>query len=97
VDLRRDVRQHFQQSRAAQRAVQAHSRRPGRDQVEHRDVLGDDLAAVEHQCGYVTFGVDGVEVRAGLGQLGLEVDTFQFEVEAAFQQRNVVREAAGAG
>src|SRR5688572_4907736 len=97
VDLRGNIGQRLQELRAPQNAIQSQFGRLRRDPVEHRDVLGDDVAAVDQEGWHVALGVDGREVRARFGQLALQVDAFQLEVEAGFEQRDVAGETAGAG
>src|SRR4051812_47884325 len=92
--LRRDVRQHLQLTRTRQDAVAAQLRKLLGDPIQHRDVLGEYLAVVEYERGYVTFWIDGEEILTGCRPLGAEVYSFGFEFCAYFKQGDMIGEAA---
>jgi hypothetical protein len=97
VQFGRDEGEHLDQADAAELAARRELRRALGDPAEDRDVLGQELAVIEHQRRYVAFGIDLREVAALLGALGAQVDPDAVERQARFMQRDVFGEAARAG
>lgn len=66
---------------------------PGRE----GDILGEDLAVIELEGRDNALGIEGEEVVAGLGALGLQADADVAEVEPRLMQGDMGGQAAGAG
>ena len=56
------------------------------DPVQHRDVLCEDFAVVEHQRGHIALGVDGAKILAGRSPLGADIDGFTVDGSEGFDK-----------
>src|SRR5262245_20976033 len=96
VKLTRDKCEHLQLARAGKDTVVAKLGVLLGDPIQHRDVLGEDLAIVEHERRHIALRIDGEEILAGGGFLGWDVNSFDFKLGAGFEQCDVVGQAARA-
>lgn len=63
---------------------------PGKD----CDIVGQNLAVVEHHCRHLSLRID-IEIASARVQLfGVEVDTDELECKLGFQQRDVIGKTA---